>query len=245
MKVVLFCGGLGLRIRQLSGALPKPLIAVGDRPILWHVMRYYAHHGHRDFILCLGYGGDQIRDYFRTRPAPRDWRITLADTGLASSIGERLSTVRPHVGDDEVFLANYADGLTDLHLPDLLDRFAASGKVGAFLCARPRLSYHFVRTAADGTVVELQDPDRVELWVNGGYFAFRRQIFDYIHGGEDLVGEPFQRLIREARILGYRHRGFWRNMDTFKDKQALDDLYASGKAPWAVWRTADVADDRA
>jgi glucose-1-phosphate cytidylyltransferase len=238
MKVVLFCGGLGLRIRDASDTLPKPLVTVGDRPILWHVMRYYAHHGHRDFILCLGYGGEQIRDYFRARPEADDWRTTLVDTGPLSNIGQRLCLVKRHVGGDEVFLANYADGLTDLHLPDLIDSFAASGKVGAFLCTRPSLSYHFVRTTQDGTVIELQEPDQLDLWVNGGYFVFRRQIFDYIHDGEDLVGEPFHRLIRQALVLGYRHDGFWKNMDTFKDKQALDDLYASGTAPWEVWRPA-------
>jgi glucose-1-phosphate cytidylyltransferase len=235
MKVVLFCGGLGLRIRDASITVPKPLVTVGDRPILWHVMKYYAHHGHREFILCLGHGGDAIRAYFRSEPARRDWTITLADTGLHSSIGERLSAIKPSLRGDAAFLCNYADGLTDLHLPDLLDAFASSGKIAALLCARPSLSYHFVRTRADGTVVALDNADAVELRVNGGYFVFRQEIFDYLRDGEDLVGEPFRRLIGEGRLLGYRHDGFWKNMDTFKDKQALDDLYAGGNAPWAVW----------
>jgi glucose-1-phosphate cytidylyltransferase len=238
MKVVLFCGGLGLRIRDASITVPKPLVTVGDRPILWHVMKYYAHHGHREFILCLGHGGNAIKEYVRGSLARHDWQITLADTGTHSSIGERLSAIKPYLEGDAVFLCNYADGLTDLHLPDLLDAFAASRKVGALLCTRPSLSYHFVRTGADGTVVALDDADAVELRVNGGYFVFRQEIFDYLRDGEDLVGEPFRRLIREGRLLGYRHDGFWKNMDTFKDKQALDDLYASGNAPWAVWNVA-------
>ena len=235
MKVVLFCGGLGLRIRDAAAAAPKPLVTVGDRPILWHVMKYYAHHGHTEFILCLGYKGDAIKDYCR-RADVGDWQITFADTGALSSIGQRLFIAKQHLDGEEVFLANYADGLTDLHLPDLIDAFAASGKIGALLCTRPALSYHFVRTGADGTVVDLENADQLDLRINGGYFVFRREIFDYIRDGEDLIDEPFHRLMREGKLLGHRYNGFWRTMDTFKDKQALDDLYASGRAPWEVWK---------
>ena len=240
MKVVLFCGGLGLRIRNAAeDAVPKPLVTIGNRPILWHVMRYYAHFGHTEFVLCLGHGGDAIKRYVRDNPDLSGWRIPLADTGALSSIGERLSLSRPHVGGDDIFLANYADGLTDLRLPDLIAAFAASDKVGAFVCTRPSLSYHFVRTGEDGTVLEIAEGHEVELRVNGGYFVFRQEIFDYLRDGEDLVGEPFRRLVRDGRLLGYRYDGFWKNMDTFKDKQALDDLHASGAPPWAVWqRTA-------
>lgn len=237
MKVVLFCGGLGLRIRDAANALPKPLVPVGDRPILWHVMQYYAHYGHRDFILCLGYKGDAIRDYFRGADV-RDWRITFADTGAFSNMGQRLAMVRKYLEGDAVFLCNYADGLTDLHLPDLIDAFAASGKVGAMLCTRPVLSYHFVKTDGDGTVVDMEDAGQLDLRINGGYFVFQQEVFDYLRAGEDLVDEPFQRLIRENQLLGYRYDGFWRTMDTFKDKQALDDLYASGRAPWEIWKPA-------
>jgi glucose-1-phosphate cytidylyltransferase len=237
MKVIIFCGGLGLRIRDASDALPKPLVTVGNRPILWHVMRYYAHYGHREFILCLGYKGDAVEEYFRNADV-RDWHITFADTGALSSIGERFAMVKRYVAGDDVFLANYADGLTDLHLPDLINSFAASGKVGAFVCVRPSLSYHFVQTREDGTVIELEEADRIELRVNGGYFVFRSDIFDYIRSGEDLIAEPFHRLIRDGQLLGYRYDGFWKNMDTFKDKQALDDLYAGGQPPWAVWRVS-------
>ena len=235
MKVVLFCGGLGLRIRDAADAAPKPLVMVGDRPILWHVMKYYAHYGHKDFILCLGYKADSIRDYWR-HAGVDDWRITFADTGALSSVGQRLSLARSHLDGDEVFLANYADGLTDLHLPDLVNAFAASGKVGALLCTRPALSYHFVQTAEDGTLIALEDVDQLDLRINGGYFVFRREIFDYLRDGEDLVEQPFHRLMREGKLLGYRYDGFWRTMDTFKDKQVLDDLYTSGRAPWEVWK---------
>jgi glucose-1-phosphate cytidylyltransferase len=201
-------------------------------------MKYYAHYGHREFILCLGHGGDAIREYFRVSPDGEEWQVTLADPGVHSSIGERLSMVKRHVEGDEVFLANYADGLTDLHLPSLIDALAGSGKVGALLCTKPSLSYHFVRTNGDGTVVELREPGDVELRINGGYFVFRTDIFDYIRAGEDLVGAPFHRLTNAGQLLGYRYDGFWKNMDTFKDKQVLDDLAASGAAPWEVWRRA-------
>ncbi len=239
MKVVLFCGGLGLRIRSAADdPIPKPLVPIGDRPILWHVMRYYAHFGHMEFILCLGHGGDAIAEYVRSSPDVTDWRITLAETGALSNIGQRLAVARQHVGGDAIFLANYADGLTDLHLPDLLDAFAARDAIAGLLCTKPSLSCHFVRTHEDGTVTEIAEAHQTELLVNGGYFVFRAEIFDYLRDGEDLVGEPFHRLVRDRRLLGYRYDGFWRNMDTFKDKQLLDDLYASGTAPWEVWRQA-------
>ncbi len=234
MKVVLFCGGLGMRMRDGHDAVPKPLVTIGGRPILWHVMRYYAHYGHKDFILCLGYKGEAIEGYFRG-PEMRDWRITFADTGVRSSIGERFYRARKYLDGEAVFLANYADGLTDLHLPDLIGAFHASGKLGAFLCIKPALSYHFVKTRDDGTVVDIAEAAATDLRVNGGYFVFQRAIFDYIRDGEDLVDEPFRRLVREGRLLGYQYDGFWKNMDTFKDKQALDDLCASGQAPWEVW----------
>lgn len=251
MKTVLFCGGLGMRIRDPSDAFPKPLVPVGDRPILWHVMKYYAHYGHRDFVLCLGYKGEAIEEYFRNDDGTRSrggrsielhsedrngWRITFADTGLHSSIGERLRQVKAHLAGENVFLANYADGLTDLHLPDLIDRSSSGKKVGSFLCVKPALSYHFVKTLGDGTVTEFVGANDLDIRINGGYFVFRKEIFDYIGDGEDLVEEPFHRLIEGGRLLGYRYDGFWKNMDTFKDKQALDDLSASGKAPWEVWK---------
>jgi glucose-1-phosphate cytidylyltransferase len=235
MKVVLFCGGLGLRLRDASDTLPKPLVDVGTHPILWHVMMYYAHHGHREFVLCLGHKGEAIVEWCRSL-ADRGWSIAFAETGEHSNIGQRLAMAKPHVEGEEVFLCNYADGLTDLHLPDLVDAFAASGKIAAMLTTRPALSYHFVRAREDGTVIDLEDTDAIDLRINGGYFVFRREIFDYIRDGEDLVAEPFQRLIRERALLGYRYSGFWRSMDTFKDKQALDDLCASGRAPWEVWK---------
>jgi glucose-1-phosphate cytidylyltransferase len=261
MKVVLFCGGLGTRLRDYSDSIPKPLVNIGYRPILWHVMKYFAHFGHKDFVLCLGYKADKIKDYFLNYQEYvsndftmskggkeielvssdiHDWRITFVDTGIRSSIGERLRLVRKHLQGEEMFLANYSDGLTDMPLPEMVTTFARSGKVACFMCAPPSQTFH---------IVTLEDGDRVSriqyirdsgLRVNAGYFAFRQEIFDYINPGEDLVIEPFQRLTDKGLLMGYKYDHFWA-MDTFKEQQELTDLFNQGRAPWEVWRADDLA----
>jgi glucose-1-phosphate cytidylyltransferase len=257
MKVVLFCGGLGMRIRDYSERIPKPMINIGYRPILWHVMKYYAYYGHHDFILCLGYGADVIKNYFLNyseclsndfvlsqggknllllNSDIHDWKITFADTGLTSNIGERLKHVEGYVADQEVFLANYTDGLTDAPLPVQLDAFQRSGQVASFLSVKPNLTYHFVTADDRGVVDRISDVHQSNLRINGGYFIFRRDIFDYMRDGEELLYEPFQRLVAGRQLVAHPYDGFWRNMDTFKDKQMLDDLHARGPAPWEVWK---------
>lgn len=257
MKVVLFCGGMGMRLREHADALPKPIIPVGHRPIIWHVMKYYAHYGQRDFILCLGYKAAVIKEYFlRYNEAIsndfvmseggkrlqllgtdiQDWTITFADTGLNTNIGQRLKAVERYLRGDEVFLANYADGLTDFPLPTMIDQFMKSGKVAAFLCAQPTQSFHVVALDQENRVTGIQHLSRSGLYVNGGYFIFRKAIFDYIRDGEELVEEPFRRLVKEGLLAAYRHDGFWLPMDTFKDKQLLEDMYSKGEAPWEVWK---------
>jgi glucose-1-phosphate cytidylyltransferase len=239
MKVVLFCGGQGLRLRGVYDDLPKPLVEIGGRPILWHIMRYYAYYGHTDFVLCLGHRGEQVRDYFRSRSAEsHGWRITFVDTGVDASIGERFYATKDHVGDQDVFLANYADGLSDVALDRLIGTLAAGDKIGLFVSVIPSLSYHFIDTRADGTVIAIREAREANLRINGGYFVFRKEIFEHLRAGEDLMNEPAQRLLRHEALLGYPHDGFWKNMDTFKDKQALDELCASGHAPWEVWKGA-------
>jgi len=257
MKVVLFCGGQGTRLREYSEALPKPMVRIGDRPILWHIMKYYAHFGHKDFILCLGYKGAAIKEFFLNYDEwvsndfvlsngggdlqlfnrdIDDWNITFVDTGIHSSIGERLTTVRPFLQDEEIFLANYADGLTDLWLPEFVDTFRASENIAGFIAVRSPQSFHIARVAEDSTVTEICLLSEAQHWINGGFFVLRNEIFNYLHPGEDLVAEPFQRLIEERALTAHRHDGFWRPMDTFKDKQAFDDLYESGVTPWEVWK---------
>lgn len=257
MKVVIFCGGLGMRLRDYAENIPKPMVPIGYRPILWHVMKYYAHFGHKDFILCLGYRADAIKHYFLnydeclsndfklSRGGKHvdlfnsdidDWKITFADTGVTSNIGQRLMAVEKYVADEEVFLANYCDGLSDVHLPDLIDLAQQRKHVGTFLSVKPNLTYHVVDADEDGVVREMRPIQQSALRVNGGYFVFRREIFQCIHEGEELVLEPFQRLISRKQLLAHRYDGFFATMDTFKDKQQLDDLYASGSAPWEVWK---------
>jgi glucose-1-phosphate cytidylyltransferase len=257
MKVVLFCGGLGMRLREYSEIIPKPMVTIGYRPILWHVMKYYAHYGHKEFILCLGYKADIIKNYFLNyneylsndfvlagggkalklvSSDIEDWKITFVDTGLTSNIGQRLWAIQKYLDDDEVFLANYSDGLTDCPLPTLIDTLDRRGKTAIFLSTRPGFTFHIVSASADGVVKEIQDVSKSEVWINGGFFVFRRKIFDYIRPGEELVQEPFRRLIERDELITLRYEGFFVGMDTFKEKQLLDDMYSRGQTPWEVWK---------
>lgn len=257
MKVVLFCGGLGMRLREYAENTPKPMVPIGYRPILWHVMKYYAHYGHRDFILCLGYRADAIKHYFLNydeclsndftlsqggkhlelfHSDIQDWNITFADTGVNSNIGMRLKAVEKYLQGEETFLANYSDGLTDLPLPEAIDRFEKQSKLASFLSVRPSLSYHIVSAGSDGVVNDIREISRSDMHINAGYFIFRQSIFQHLRDGEELVQQPFQRLIEQKQLVAHSYDGFFASMDTFKDKQVLDDLYNSGKAPWEVWK---------
>jgi glucose-1-phosphate cytidylyltransferase len=255
MKVVLFCGGLGTRIRDYSENVPKPMIPVGYQPILWHIMQYYSQYGHQDFILCLGHKANVIRDYFlsvnpsaysdcvisdfgrKVEPLgemPPDWRVTLIDTGAWRNIGERLVAVRHLVENEDIFLANYSDGLTDLPLPEMIERFKASGKIASFICVRPPFNFHLVDFDGNGLVRCLRSNLESDTWINGGYFVFRKQIFDYVRDGEELVMEPFARLIAAGQLYAYQYKGFWRAMDTLRDKQVLEQLVERGEMPWRL-----------
>jgi glucose-1-phosphate cytidylyltransferase len=256
MKVVLFCGGLGLRLREHSDSRPKPMVSVGFRPILWHVMKYYAYHGYRDFVLCLGYRADAIKEYFLAYDEAisndfvlsnggrdlqllssdiSDWRITFADTGVHANIGERLVAVRKYLSGEHVFLASYSDCLTDAPLPQLVRDFGRRGKVASFLSVRPTIPGHLVSQRENGLVTSLTSPRKSGLRVNGGFFIFRHEIFSFMGNGEELVEQPFQRLIKHGQLIAYPHEGFWAPMDTLRDRQELESLYAQGRAPWAVW----------
>jgi glucose-1-phosphate cytidylyltransferase len=259
MKVVLFCGGLGLRIRDAED-VPKPMVHIGQRPILWHVMKYYAHFGHKDFILCLGHKAEAVKSFFLNynecasndfvlsgggkkvdllNSDIHDWRIMFVNTGINSNIGQRLKAVEKYLEGEEEFLANYSDGLTDMPLPQQLQHFHEQGKVASFLCVRPNLSYHLVSLQqGNGSLVsEIRAINDGNLRINGGYFIFKKKIFDYMRDKEELVIEPFHRLVAEKQLIGYPYDGFWASMDTFKDKQQLEGLCAGGCAPWELWKT--------
>jgi len=263
MKVVLFCGGEGMRLRGYSEDVPKPMVTIGSQPVLWHVMKYYAHFGHKDFILCLGYKANVIKNYFleykesvsndfvlshggrKLDFMQRDideWTITFVDTGLRSTIADRLRLVEPHLNGEEMFLANYSDGLTDFYLPQMVESFSQCDRYASFISVQPRSSsLDLVHLDDDGTVRGIKSMKESNTWVNGGYFVFRKEVFRYIKPGEELVYEPFRRLISENRVWSPRYEGFWQCMDTFKDKQILDELEASGEAPWRVWKKSQAA----
>jgi glucose-1-phosphate cytidylyltransferase len=258
VKVVIFCGGLGMRLREYSESVPKPMVPVGYRPILWHVMRYYAHFGHKEFILCLGYKGDSIKKYFLEYDETvsndfvfseggrkvdllasdiGDWKITFVDTGLTSNIGMRLKAVQPYLSGEEMFLANYSDGVSDLPLPAMVDFMTKRPEaVACFAGVAPYASYHLVSLEDDGRVKSIRHVKDWGMRINGGYFALRPEIFEWIKPGEELVQEPFQRLAAAGKLLSYSYDGFWACMDTFKDRQMLEDLYTRGQVPWEVWK---------
>lgn len=257
MKVVLFCGGFGTRLRENSETTPKPLVNVGVRPILWHLMRYYAHFGHKDFILCLGYRGDMIREYFLNYQEAlsndftwsdsgrkielntsdtKDWRITFVDTGLHANIGQRLLRIKPFVAGEPAFLANYADGLSDVPIDRMIADFEAKKAVASFVGVNTLSSFHTVQATPEGIATRIDTLSDREILINGGYFVLRQSIFDHIQPGEELVEQPFKRLIDQKSLAVYRHDGFWRAMDTFKDKITFDRMEAQGDCPWMLWK---------
>lgn len=239
-----------------TSVVPKPMAMVGERPLLWHVMRYYAHFGHTDFVLCLGYGATAVKDFFLNYDETRsndfvlengaremklfstdisDWRITFVDTGLNSEIGERLRRVRRYVDDEAMFMANYADVLTNAPLPDMISRFEASSAVVGLLAVPPQSSHHMVDIDENGLVTQVTPMRDLRQWENGGYFMLRPEIFDHLHEGEDLVEDVLVRLIPQGRVLAYPYKGYWSPADTVKERARLEDMYHKGTCPWMVW----------
>jgi glucose-1-phosphate cytidylyltransferase len=231
------------------------MVTIGTRPILWHLMKYYAHFGHKDFILCLGYLGNSIKDYFLNYDESvsndfvwsqggkkidflsrdiDDWKITFVETGANANIGERLKAVESHLEGEEMFLANYGDGLSDVPLPAMLEAFRQSNGVASLLLVQPTASFDIIHTGPEGTVKNISPLTQSDVWINGGFFAMRKEIFNYMEPGEELVREPFQRLIQNNALLAYKYPGFWQCMDTFKDRQHLEELNKT-TAPWKVW----------
>lgn len=247
-----------MRLKEFSETIPKPMINIGYRPIIWHLMKYYAHQGHTEFILCLGYRGDIIKEYFLQyneclsndfvlsdggrslqllNSDISNWTISFVETGLYASIGERLKKVEPLLKGDEMFMANYSDGLTDLKLDPYISQFENSNSIASFLCVPPAMSFHVVSIGDRNEVKKIIPAGMSGLWMNAGFFLFRRQIFDYLKPGEELINEPFQRLIEIERLTAYRYTGFFGCMDTFKEKQMFDDMYSRGEAPWEAWKS--------
>ena len=235
---------------------PKPMAMVGERPLLWHVMRYYAHFGHTDFVLCLGYGSSAVKDFFLNYDETRsndfvlengarevklfstdisDWRITFVDTGLNSPIGERLRRVRHFVEDEPMFMANYADVLTNAPLPDMIRQFEASSAAAALLAVPLQSSHHVVDVDDVGLITQVTPMKDLQQWENGGYFLFRPEIFDYLHEDEDLVEDAIVRLVPLGRVIAYPYKGFWSPADTVKERAQMEEMYHRGKCPWMIW----------
>jgi glucose-1-phosphate cytidylyltransferase len=255
MKVVLFCGGLGMRMRDGITNAPKPMTMIGERPLLWHVMRYYAHYGHTEFVLCLGYGGSAVKDFFLNydetrsndfvlngsgqvklfKPDISDWHITFVDTGLHSAIGERLRRVRRFVENEEMFLANYADVFTDASLPDMISRFEATDAVVSLLAVPPQSSHHTVEITENGLITQVTPVRDLRQWENGGYFVLRPEIFDHLHEGEDLVEDALVRLVLQRKVVAYPWKGYWSPADTVKERARMEEQFYQGNCPWMVW----------
>jgi glucose-1-phosphate cytidylyltransferase len=256
MKVVLFCGGLGTRLREHSDTIPKPLVNIGSRPIVWHLMRYYAHYGHKEFILCLGYRGDMVREFFLNYNEAlsndfvlseggrhiefmstdiSDWRITFVDTGMHANLGQRILAARKYLLGETEFLANYSDGLSDVPINSMIDDFRRKDFTASFVAIRPAGSFHVVQASADGIVESIGPMQGSPLLINGGFFVLRQEIFDHMRPGEELVEQPFQRLAQAKKLGAWRHEGFWKAMDTLKDKIDFDRMDARNECPWKVW----------
>lgn len=259
MKVVILCGGLGARMREETEFRPKPMVRVGSRPILWHIMKIFAHHGLRDFVMCLGYRGDQIKEYFLNYEAmnsdftinlgrrneieyhgahdEQDYRITLADTGAETMTGGRVRRVRPFL-DDDTFMVTYGDGVADIDIKKLLAFHKSHGKLATVSTVRPVSRYGLV--ALDGQKVTgfAEKPD-IEGWASAGFFVFQREVFEYLDTGAGdqcvLEQEPMSRLAADGQLMAYRHDGFFFSMDTYREVGAINEIWASGKAPWKVW----------
>jgi glucose-1-phosphate cytidylyltransferase len=258
LSVVILCGGLGTRLREETEFKPRPMVEIGNRPILWHIMKHYRHFGARDFVLCLGYKGEVIRDYFLNYPlrntdiaidlatgeiepvAPKydeDWRVTLAETGRDTMTGARMhQAIRYAKG--ELFFATYGDGLADIDLDRLLAHHLASGKLATVTAVRPSSRFGEL-SIAKGLVRQFREkPQVTEGWINGGFFVFDRRAFDLIRPDDNVSLEEavLESLAARGELAVYQHFGFWQSMDTYREMQLLNDLWQGGAAPWMVWR---------
>jgi glucose-1-phosphate cytidylyltransferase len=260
MKIVILCGGYGTRIRDVSDDIPKPMIPIGRLPILWHVMKYYASYSHKDFILCLGYKGQAIKNFFldyeaytrdctvtlgaaqsikfHTNHEEVDWRITLADTGLDTMTGGRVRRIRQYVGDDENFMLTYGDGVSNVDLDALLAFHQSHGRILTITGVRPPGRFGELMSDDLGLVTEFNEkPQATGGRISGGFFVCRRELFDYLDDRDDLVleQEPMHALVKDRQLAVYEHNDFWQCMDTYRDWQLLNKLLDQEQAPWVIW----------
>lgn len=256
MIVAILCGGKGTRLVEHTEHIPKPLVEVGNRPILWHIMKIYAHFGVKDFVLCLGYKGEKIRDYFTAGenwrvaapvPSPgaadcieyfegaRDrWRITFLDTGQETNTGGRVRQIEPYV-DSDAFFVTYGDGVANIDLRALLQFHQQHGRIATLSAVQPVSQFGILQLDRLGGIQRFEEKPRMNVWVNGGFFVFDRRVFGYLGSNDILEREPFERLAGEGQIMAYRHTAFWQCMDTYKDTLNLNALWQSRQADWKIW----------
>ncbi len=257
MKVVVLCGGLGTRLREETEFRPKPLVEVGGRPILWHIMKIYAHRGFREFVLCLGYRGNMIKEYFLNYEAmnndfticlgrqssihyngvhaEQNFQVTLAETGLGTMTGGRLKRVQQYI-DTDTFMLTYGDGLADLDLASLLEFHKSHGKLATVTTVTPTSRFGIVEMSGDGQVMKFLEKPRTETFASAGFFVFQREIFNYLTGDQCILErDPLQRLAADGQLMAYYHHGFFQAMDTYREYEYLNDLWARDQAPWKVW----------
>ena len=257
MKVAILCGGLGTRLREETEFRPKPLVDVGGHPILWHIMKLYAHHGFRDFVLCLGYRGNMIKEYFLNYEAmnndfticlgresrieyndnhqEQDFRITLADTGLETMTGGRLKRAQKYIPDD-CFMVTYGDGVSDVDIGKLVEFHKSHGKLATVTTFRPVSRFGILDINSQNQVQNFIEKPKSDAWASAGFFVFQRQVFDYLDGDQCILEhEPLERLAAERQLVAYNHDGSFFAMDTYREFQILNDLWKSGQAPWKVW----------
>lgn len=234
MKTVIFCGGRGTRLGEHGKSVPKALINIGDRPIIWHLIKYYSHYGFREFILCLGYLGNEIKDYIAASDLLGECRITCIDTGVDTNTGGRLFRVRKHLQDEQLFFVTYGDGLSDVDLGKLLDFHDSHGKASTVTTVHPHSTFGLMDVSENGSVSGFREKPRLQEWINGGFFVFNQAIFDELDDDCILEREPFESLAAKGEMMAFRHQGFWKCMDTFKDNLEFEQLWNNDPA-WKVW----------
>ena len=232
-KVVILCGGLGTRLKEETEVRPKPLVEVGRKPILWHIMKLYAHWDFTDFVLCLGYKGRMIRDYFE-KNNEENWKIEFADTGEETNTGGRIKRIESHIREEN-FLATYGDGLSTVDVRALYDFHLKHNKTATIACVHPYSKYGEVMLSKDGAVKRFVEKPVLKDYINGGFHVYKREFFDYLGENDVLEHTPFAKLVKEGQMMGFRHEGFWYSMDTWRDKQELNAMWEGGKPPWKLW----------
>ncbi len=234
MKTIILCGGMGTRLRELTQSIPKPLVEIGGKPILWHIMKIYSHYGFNDFILCLGYKGELIREYFKDNKEIQ-WNIIFEDTGINTNTGGRIKKIEHRI-HEEMFFATYGDGLASINLNELIDFHKSKNTTATITCVNPLSQFGIVEIDEQEKITRFKEKPPLSQWINGGFFVFNKDIFKYLTENDVLEKAPFEKLAVEKEISAYKFKGFWSCMDTYKDTQTLNELWQKGSPPWMIWK---------